>query len=224
MFKVIDNFLSPSDFALFSKLTQKASTSFWGTLRTRSESPDWIHTLFKSEHPDIESETSKRFGSHIWDVASSIESKIKDDVELLPPLFSLSYLFSKQSYFIKPHFDNIYRQDPRYRKPEYCADSYSAFLYGHESWNTEWGGILGFHKNFYVDYGKRNNFDKDNYVPIEPIPNRLIYYSLDEVHSVTPIIPDNVVRKTLKISFFRITKQRRHYKSVDSQIDHTIDF
>jgi len=223
MYRIIDNFLSDSDFNLFSIVTKKIAKNKWGTNTSRHNDPHWYNCIFTSEVDNIQNAVSKRFSSHVWDVAEAVNNKMQEEIHALPSLFSLGYLFSNHTYRVKPHYDNIYK-NCKLNDPSYVADSYSAFLYGHSEWDPNWGGILGFHKNFFVDMGKSENFDKDNYFPIEPKPNRLVYYSLNEFHSVTPITKTDVIRQTLKMSFFKNTKTRRHPKAIDSQIDHSIEF
>lgn len=223
MFCVIDDFLPLDDFREFSLISKKASSSNWGTRRPYSDSPNWTHHIYKSDYDDLSTETSKRFGSKLWNIACLIENRMKQDIDDLPPIFSLGFLFSKHPYVIRPHFDNIYKHQ-NFNSPSIVADSYSAFYYGHDSWDPSWGGILGFHKSMDVDKNKSEGFDSDNCFSIEPKPNRLVFYSLDTIHSVTPIVNKHVIRQTLKMSFFRITKMRRHVRSIESQIDHTYDF
>jgi len=223
MFVVIDNFLSAEDFDSFSTIINKESTNQWNVRKLNPSSPNWTKYLYKSDYEDINAEFDKKYGPGISKISLLIESKIREHVDVLPALFSAGFMYSKYPYVIKPHFDNIYT-DPNFIKPEFVTDSYSAFLYGHKTWDKDWGGILGFHKDFFIDRGKSNEFDKDNYYPIDPVPNRLVFYSLDEIHSVTPIINKNVIRQTFKMSFFKITKARRHPRSIESQIDHTAEF
>jgi len=223
MFVVIDNFLSTDDFESFSNIINKESTNQWNVTKLKSSSPNWTKFLYKSEIADLYAEFDKKYGPSISKVATLIESEIKKHVSDLPALFSAGFMYSKYPYVIKPHFDNIY-VDRNFLKQEFVTDSYSAFLYGHKTWDRDWGGTLGFHKEFYIDCGKSNDFDKDNYYSIDPIPNRLVFYSLNEIHSVTPIVNTEIIRQTFKMSFFKITKARRHSRSVESQIDHTAEF
>lgn len=211
MYRIIDNFLPEQDFVLFSKIADRCKVYKAG--QTLKIPHNWFNFIFVSEHIDVKSEIDVRFNPCISDVAEKIQSQISTEVNDLPPLFSLGYMYNTYPYQVGLHFDNIYT-DKRFVKQEYVTDSYSAFLYGHDYWNPEWGGFLTFH-------------DKEgNSYPIEPKPNRLVYYSLDEVHSVTPINQnaEGIIRKTFKTSFFRITKSRRHSKSNESQIDHRYDF
>ena len=211
MYRVIDNFLLTEDFLLFSKIADRSKSYRVG--RSLQTPFNWFNYIFVSEYADVESEINVRFNTCISSVLEKIQIQIASEVNDLPPLFSFGYMYNTYPYQVNKHFDNIY-VDKKFVKQEYVTDSYSAFLYGHDYWNPEWGGFL----TFYDEQGQPYS--------IEPKPNRLVFYSLDEMHSVTQIdkSAQDVVRKTFKSSYFRITKSRRHARSVESQIDHRFDF
>jgi len=194
MYRIVDDFLSEQDFDLFSKAT-KQNSSYWRSAHMPKIGL-WTKTIFEFESKNLEEDVSFLFKPIVWRVSNLIQDFLKKEITQLPPLFSIGYLFQKHPYKVNYHFDRIY-QDQKYYKPEYVADSYVAFFYGHTEWDPNWGGYLTF---------------LDGDCVIEPKPNRLVFYSCNEMHQVTQInsVEENPVRKVFKLSFFTNSGDRQH--------------
>jgi hypothetical protein len=203
MYKIIDEFLSKEDFNLFTAIT-KQNSSLWQSHYSRKLN-FWTKTVLDCQSEDFEVEVNLKLSPMVWKVATLIKNHIQQEIRDLPPLFSIGYLFQKHPYKVNYHFDRIY-QDQKYYKPEYVADSYIAFFYGHTEWDPNWGGFLTF---------------LDGDCAIEPKPNRLVFYSCNEMHQVTQInsVKENPIRKVFKLSFFNNTQGRQHPALVKSLLN-----
>lgn len=191
MIKVIDDFLSVSEFNEFSDIAIKKSNK-WGAVVMNHAAPNqlWTKVIHARLVPDLETAVLTRFGSVVWNYNNLAIATIKKTVSDLPPVKALGFLYAVYPYMVGPHLDKPYG-DAKFYTPEYLKYNYTSFYYPHKNWESNWGGNLCF-RDFVI----------------EPKPNRFVFYSLDEQHHVTQVSPNaSNIRIVFKTSYFKYNDQ-----------------
>jgi hypothetical protein len=191
MYKIIDNFLTDDDFNLFSDAALKSSSSYWGA-STKSKNFDyWTKSVTRNPSKDFEKNVNSVFGSIVYKVSNLIKLKLQEEIESLPPVNAVTFMFQQYPYIVQNHLDRVYAGSDKFNQ-EFLKDTHTAFFYAHKHWDTAWGGELCF---------------TTHNVKIEPKPNRLVYYSSDELHLVTQVTnTEKNIRKVFQVDFIPINK------------------
>lgn len=179
MIAIFDDFL-PSD--QFQEITKAASVlNLWKSISSdKFPMAFWFLTFYENYQPTVNFDIIDK---KIYNAALSIESFVRKKYEYVPEIYSMGILNQKMPYFMKPHYDV---------PGSLVENNYIALYNISNDWQDGWGG----ESVFAID----DNNIKER---INPKPNRLIVYSIDERHQIYPILPssnDNF-RRILRISF-----------------------
>lgn len=120
-------------------------------------------------------------GDKVEDILNHIKNTIKSVTGAdAPKIDNVHFIFSKTGYIVKQHTDRRFQNT----HPMKLSKIYKTFIFCNDVWDENWGGELCFNSGSFL-----------------PIPNRLVMYSIDEMHWVKKVNENNIIRTNFGCRF-----------------------
>lgn len=180
---VQDDFLDPVDFAWFVEKAKKVSDTMKHDLATKGPSSKnriWGEYNWNTCYFDLNDDhmiASVRVGKDLSPVLNKIIDVVKEkgNLDPIPKLNNVFFMFSKNGYIVDKHRDTTYARSSK----QALEGTFKAFIFCHDTWKEEWGGHLCFDCSENL-----------------PKPNRLVIFSMDETHWVN-LVKDAEVERSI---------------------------
>jgi len=171
-----DNFLP---LELFDWLSEKAKLKSYQSLKLLTENNNSEPVKYYTHDKKAWDLTYRNLNGNLQIPIENIGHRIPEVIELirnklisqtsnhkLGLLDNVHFLFSTDGYEVPKHIDKKFKSTHLIR----LSKIYKAFIFCNTIWETSWGGELCFDSGHF-----------------SPLPNRLILYSIDEVHWVKKV-------------------------------------